>query len=360
MSTLPINQFSNERQFRRIAWGCFGFYALVAFIMNVVTVEKPKTDFTQMSPRLAQLLIQTKPIPPAVVETKIPEPKIEEKPKEEIKEEPKPVEEPAAKEKAKEEPKPVEVAKQEGPTPEQIRAEQEAQRKKNAEVAMNSGLLKLLKQAPSSKSVTNTRVQNAFAQVQGLAQKPDDKQASGISPIETANATKGIDEIVEKLEKQLVDSRPMIPERAVTGSGGIGDVLDAAKAASAESASGPSALKEHKTAAVESPFQVKGYEDGNLPRSLESIAEVVESYKGGTTFLYNKYLRENPALRGTVTVEFTIAAAGDILDCRVVSSTMEYTPFEEALVKRIFQWKFPTILAGNMTIIYPIIFSITG
>jgi hypothetical protein len=39
---------------------------------------------------------------------------------------------------------------------------------------------------------------------------------------------------------------------------------------------------------------------------------------------------------------------------------MKYLPFEEALLKRVLQWKFPAIPAGNMTIVYPMIFSVTG
>ena len=414
MKTAVIDFYDSDQSFKRIAWACVVFYGVVAVSLNLIKIEKPeRDDFSQMSPRIAQLIVEAQkplPLPPPIEakkEEKVKEEKKEEKPepKPEKKAEPK-VGEPktAPRAAAKEEPAPPPqeaasepgggggggggggpegggpgpqaVAKQEGPTPDQIRVEQEVQRKRNVEVAMNSGLLRVLKQSAPSSRTQELANRKVFSEVKGLSNTPK-QQPSGISPvaIDTPTTTRGIDDIVENLQKGLVDSRPVIPEKPITGSGGISSVLADARAGSGGGGGGTgtgkgtgtgagtgsgTTLKEHKTASIESPFQVKGYEDGNLPRSLESIAEVVESYKGGTAFLYNKYLRENPTLRGTVTVEFTIAAAGEVLDCRVVSSTMKYTPFEEALMKRILQWKFPVIPAGNMTIIYPIVFTVTG
>lgn len=373
MSAGGPSYYDADRQFQRIAWSCVLFYALVAGVMNVIKIEKPpQQDFTQLSPRIAQLIVEAaKPLPPPpVVEV----PKVKEEPAPEApKEEPKKVEEktaekvaPSAGEPAAEPaPGPTEVAKQEGPTPDQIRAEQEQQRRKNVEVAMNSGLLRVLKQSPTTRTESK-RAQRVFSQVSGLTNDAP-KQAAGISPVavDAPVATKGIDDIVAKLQKDLVDSRPMIPDKPITGSGGVGSVVTDARAGAGSpmgggAGGGGSALKEHKTAAVDSPFQVKGYEDGNLPRTLEEIADVVDSYKGGTAFLYNKYLRENPTLRGTLTLEFTILANGEVIDIRIVSSTMKYLPFEEALIKRMLQWRFPAIAAGNMTIVYPMIFSVTG
>jgi TonB family protein len=123
---------------------------------------------------------------------------------------------------------------------------------------------------------------------------------------------------------------------------------------------GSSSLAERKTTKVDSPFQIKGFEEGKSPRDYESIAQVVDTYKGGISFLYNKALRENPTLRGTVTVEFTIAASGEVIDCHVVSSSVKSPQFEEELVKRVLQWKFPPVPAGDVTVSYPITFSVSG
>jgi len=342
-------EFGNSDQnFKRIAWICILFYFAVALSINLLTdrtVEKP--DYTRLSPRITKLMIEAaKPLPPPpVVEAKKEEPKVEEKPKEAKKEETKP-------ETPKE--KPPEVAKQEGPSPEEIQAQQEAQRKKNLEVAMNSGLLKLLKQSDTKNEQENlpdAKLKKVFSSIKGLNQAP--KVPAGGSLQSSPTATAGIDDIVAKLEKSIKASNAAGGNSAAAGSGGIivGNI---------QADPGQSSLAERKTTAVESPFQIKGFEEGKSARNYESIAQVVDTYKGGISFLYNKALRENPALRGIVTVEFIIAASGDVTDCRVVSSSMKNPAFEEALIKRVLQWKFPPISAGDVTITYPIVFSVAG
>jgi TonB family protein len=339
-----------DRNFRWIAWACVFFYAAMALVMNLMAGKSPQhQDYTRLSPRMTQLILQAaKPAPPPPVKAvKKEEPKGQEQAKEEKKKDLKP-------EPAKE--KPVEVAKQESPTPEEIRAREEAQRKKNFDVAMNSGLLKLLKQSsPKSgaDSVPDQKLKKVFSEIKGLSEAPKTAPA-GTAPSVPAQS-KGIDDIVAKLEKSIEDSKSTGGTGGLTGSGGINPMIG-----DLQKDLGGGSLAEHKTTTVKSPFQIKGFENGNSPRTYDSIAQVVDSYKGGISFLYNKSLRENPTLRGTVTVEFIIAPGGDVIDCRVTSSSMKNPPFEEALVKRILQWKFPIVPAGEVTITYPIVFSIAG
>jgi TonB family protein len=350
MKTLTWEYRDIDQNFKRIAWICVLFYGAVALGINLFTDRTPeKVDYTRLSPRITKLMIEAaKPLPPPpVVQAKKEEPKVEEKPKEGKKEEPK-------SESPKE--KPQEVAKQEGPSPEDIRAQQEAQRKKNLEVAMNSGLLKLLKQTDTKnepEGLPDAKLKKVFSDIKGLSQAP--KATPGGSLQTSPTATTGIDDIVAKLEKSIKASNSAAGNSGVAGSGGINQMVG-----NIQTDPGQSSLAERKTTAVESPFQIKGSEDGKSARSQESIAQVVDSYKGGISFLYNKALRENPTLRGIVTVEFIIAASGDVIDCRVVSSSMKNPSFEEALIKRVLQWKFPSISAGDVTISYPIVFSVAG
>ncbi|MEK6684702.1 MAG: AgmX/PglI C-terminal domain-containing protein [Nitrospirota bacterium] len=339
----------SDQNFKRIAWICILLYGAVALVINLVSVKTPeRQDYTQLSPRIAKLIIEaSKPLPPLVTQAKKEEPKVGEKAKEEEKEELKPE---SSKEKAQE------VAKQEGPSPEEVRAQQEAQRKKNMEVAMNSGLLKLLKQSEhksEAESVPDQKLKKVFSEIKGLSQAP--KAASGAALQTSPSASGGIDDIVAQLEKSIQKSKSSGGGSVMAGSGGINPMIgDFPKDV------GRSPLAARKTTAVESPFQIKGFEDGKSPRTYESVAQVVDSYKGGISFLYNKALRENPTLRGTVTVDFVITAAGDVIDGRVVESSMNHPPFEEALLKRVLQWKFPPVPAGDVTITYPIVFSIAG
>jgi TonB family protein len=336
-----------DQNFKRIAWTCVLLYGVAALVVNLLTVKtRSRSDYTRIDPRIARLIIEaSKPAPIPVPKAKKEEPKIEEKPKEEKKAEPKA-------EKPKE--PPPEVAKQEGPTPEEIRAQQEAQRKKNMEVAMNSGLLKLLKQSDAKAgSVPDQKLKKVFSEIKGLNEAP--KTAAGGTPQPLPTASQGIDEIVTKLEKSIKESDGSGGNSALNGSGGINQMIG-----NLQPDLGSSSLAERKTTKVDSPFQIKGFEEGKSPRDYESIAQVVDTYKGGISFLYNKALRENPTLRGTVTVEFTIAASGEVIDCHVVSSSVKSPQFEEELVKRVLQWKFPPVPAGDVTVSYPITFSVSG
>ena len=103
-------------------------------------------------------------------------------------------------------------------------------------------------------------------------------------------------------------------------------------------------------------LQVKGKGSGSAVIDYDVIAGVVEKYKGGLVYLYNKELRSNPTLKGTVTVEFSIDDEGKVVDARVSTSTMDHASLEEALAKRIKMWKFPKLYAGLIVVTYPFVF----
>jgi TonB family protein len=347
MKTATVEFQDIDRNFKRIAWVCILCYAAAAVVINLVAGKSPqRQDYTQLSPRMTRLIIEAaKPLPPPPVKQAPKKEPTAEKPKELKKEEPKPEppKEPAQ-----------EVAKKETPTPEEIQAQQEALRKRNLEVAMNSGLLKLLKQSEKktvSENLPDQKLKKVFSEIKGLNEAP--KSQPGGAHQTAPDKSQGIDDIVAKLEKSIRSSKP--GDLGPIGSGGINPMIG-----DLQKDLGGASIAEHKTTAVESPFKIKGFGEGKSPRTYESIAQVVDSYKGGISFLYNRSLRDNPALRGTVTIEFIIAAAGDVIDCKVVSSSMNNPLFEEGLVKRVLQWKFPPVPAGDVTITYPIIFSIAG
>lgn len=105
-------------------------------------------------------------------------------------------------------------------------------------------------------------------------------------------------------------------------------------------------------------IRLKGGGSGSGGGSInyDLIARVVEKYKGGLVYLYNKALRTNPTLKGTITVEFTIGANGKVIETRVVTSTMDYSPLEAALAGRIKMWKFPHLYDGVIVVTYPFVF----
>lgn len=93
------------------------------------------------------------------------------------------------------------------------------------------------------------------------------------------------------------------------------------------------------------------------PRSRESIKEVLASFNGSIAFLYRKALRDNPALNGTITVEFTIESSGKVINARIVSSTIHDEDFEQQVLKCIQAWRFLSFPKSGTTVIkYPLCF----
>ena len=313
-----------EERFRRIFWITFILYSLLGVGVSLLHVEPVVLeDVTQLPPRIAKLIIKPKPLPK-------PEVKLEEKPAE-----------PTAEIEESE----PEIVEPPPPTPEEIAEEK---RRLDMEIALNSGLLSILKQS-KIKPISDDK-QKKYSEIKSLSRRPEPLQ-QGIA-MEGAQASSGIDDLVSQLEKALKDSRAIDPDNTLIISGGI-STPDTALARGG-------ALKGRKTTAVKSPFRIKGYAEGESPRTYEEIDEVVEEYKGLISLLYNKALRKDPTLRGTVTVEFTIAAIGDVLECKVTDSSLEDPLFEESLCSRIMGWKFQPIPEGDVTVVYPLVFYVTG
>ncbi len=91
-------------------------------------------------------------------------------------------------------------------------------------------------------------------------------------------------------------------------------------------------------------------------RSSRTIARVVDSHTGAIRYAYNRELRKNPALKGKISLRFTIAADGNVTDCRLDESTMNWGPLETALVEMASKWRFPPIPEGVVTVTYPFVF----
>lgn len=309
MSTHLILSNEHEERFRHITWGCVLFYAAVALALNVIKVQKPeRDDFTQYTPRIANLLVrQPPPPPPEAVKPLEEAPPLEAGAGEAASPDTKAPKEDKSKNNVKAEPTPEQVAK------------------RNRQVAMRSGLLKVLAKKSSASSANS-----ADALLRGGALKS----------VTSANYGSGL-----------------VPGGAdVAGSGGI-DELIGELGGKVEGIN----LGDKKIAAVENPLQLKDTEGKPVGRAYESIAAVVDGLKGWIRFIYNKALREDPSLKGVVTLEFTISKDGDVSNVAVSSTSLKYPPIEDALVKRFKLLKFPaTPKGGSVTVIYPITFSPSG
>jgi len=140
--------------------------------------------------------------------------------------------------------------------------------------------------------------------------------------------------------------RALITSKAGVGSGGI-------NTAGMSRNTGGSGLGGRSTTQVSSGLAALGgggsgggaSDDGagsgqRASRSREEIERVFDQNKGAIYALYNRALRENPALQGKLVLKLTIEASGEVSQVEVVSSELEDQELERKLVQRIRMFRF--------------------
>jgi len=136
------------------------------------------------------------------------------------------------------------------------------------------------------------------------------------------------------------------------GSGGIDDFLS-----SLEDDVPQVELKKQAKVDLVKPSTVSGSKEALGQRTEQSIWNVVSSRQGRIKYLYEKYLKRNPNLRGKITIEFTIAANGFVSEARILESTINHPELEQELLALVRRLKFDPIPSGNLTTVFPFVFS---
>ena len=95
---------------------------------------------------------------------------------------------------------------------------------------------------------------------------------------------------------------------------------------------------------------------GKSSRTGEEVALVFDKNKGAIYALYQRALRDNPAMQGKVVVELTISPSGDVTAARIVSSELNDPEFESKLLARIRLFKFEARDVAPLTTTKPIDF----
>jgi TonB family protein len=95
---------------------------------------------------------------------------------------------------------------------------------------------------------------------------------------------------------------------------------------------------------------------GKASRSIEEIKLVFERNKGAIYAIYNRALRDEPALQGKVVLSLTIAPSGEVIDVKVVSSELNATELERKLLARIRQFDFGAKDVERMVVSWPVDF----
>lgn len=91
------------------------------------------------------------------------------------------------------------------------------------------------------------------------------------------------------------------------------------------------------------------------------VYAAIRSYEGGLKYLYNNALRKDPSLKGRIKVKIVISSNGKAKEVAIESSTLNSPELEEAIVNRIYMWKFPQFKGNEtFTTVYAFDFSPIG
>lgn len=328
--------------FRKTLKYSFAFYLLLGIVLTVVRLPPLKPpDVDHLSDRVARLMLT----PPAVDVVPPPPPiqkEVKAKTKEVVPQEKQaPKEKQASQAKAPE--KPVEKKTVARPSAEQ-----------NREIVQKSGLLASFVEEEAMGSLNaimeDDRLEQALSQVTVVSAAPTKENNHTLA--RGTNLPRG----------EMLGEKSKLADNTIANIGslkkGEGVQLaerEAVTVAQITSQGGGVDGKGHGLGDGVA-LQVKGKGSGSAIIDYDAIAGVVEKYKGGLAYLYNKELRSNPTLKGTVTIEFSIDDEGKVVDARVTTSTMNHASLEEALAKRIKMWTFPKLYGGLIVVTYPFVF----
>lgn len=309
------SSIGDDQRFNKILLVSFALLVIVSLVVTAINVpEQARAEREKLPPQLARVVLEKqalpppKPVEPPRIEEKKPEPKPEE-----VKPEPKPVE-------AKPEPKPLPPAKEPTKVPPSTTAVQKAR-----EQAANSGVMQFK---------------------DDLAEMREMMQASAV---ETAATT-----VTNSPGEAAQVDRAMITSGAKVASGGI-------NTAAMSRDTGGVALSGRETTKVKSGLAESGKKAmaakagnsdgaGGAARSEEEIRKIMEQHKGAIYSIYNRALRQNPALQGKMVVKIVIDPSGRIVEASMVSSELGDSALEGRILQRIKLITFPASNVARTTL----------
>lgn len=294
-----------ERKFQRL----LGIILLACLLLSAIwpfipVPDADPFDVEEIPPRIAQLLLEEKPLPP-------PPPPPQEEP------EPEP-DDPEPEQVVETEPEPQPVTE---PEPEPVVDRQE-QAREEAQAAL----------MPFAEDLADL--------VDKELQVADDRPLSAS---------------VGEAER---NERSMITSNAGTASAGI-------NTAAMSRNTGGTTIAGRNTTRVASPVAGIGQpgggasrsgSSGKASRSREEIELVFDKNKGAIFALYNRALRQDPSLEGKLVLRLTIAPNGQVTMCEVVSSELNDEELERKLVQRIKLFRFEAKDVEAITTTKPIDF----
>ena len=298
-----------ERRFKRILGIVFLVGAILGIVWPFIPVPEPDpNEVVEIPPRIAQLMLEEKPLPPPPPPPKEEEPEPEEAEPEEV------------------EPEQVVEAEPE-PEPEPVPEPQ-----------------------PDREQVAREQAQAAFMPfAENLADLVDRDLVEQMSDDRELTASVG---------EAARNERSMITSKAGTASTGI-------NTAAMSRNTGGTGIAGRDTTRVDSDVAdiaptgggaSRSGSSGKASRSREEIELVFDRNKGAIFALYNRALRRDPSLAGKLVLRLTIAPNGSVTMCEIVSSELNDEELERKLVQRVKLFRFEAKDVEPVTTTKPIDF----
>lgn len=324
-SMLPWDSFpQDQRRFHTI----IGVSVALAVVLSAVfwLTPVPKMDHRQavaVPERLARMMLQRQQEQQKLPEVKREEKK-EEKPEDKAKD--KPEEKAEAKPEVKPEVKPVEAVE-----PKAVADTKIAEARAKAQETMRA---------------------QGFDALAGLADEAVGSEAAAVS---------GQGGLIVGGGQAAGTSRNLIGARAGKGSGGLGaagfagsvssgtgggipggkNARNAAEAAGLAQGAAANKLAKVNSNIADGPSTANTVgSDGKSRRSQASLKVVFDRSGGSLYSLYQRALRDNPALEGYVTVNLKIAPDGSVVDCKILASELNNPELESKIIARVKLFNF--------------------
>jgi TonB family protein len=292
---------SQEKKFQRLLGIVFLICVVLGVVWPFIPVPEPDPyDIEEIPPRIAQLLLEEKPLPPP------PPPPKEEEPEPEVEDEPEQV---------------VEAEPEPEPEPEPDREE----------IAREQAQAALMPFAEDLADLVDTDLVEQLADDRPLTASVGEAERNERSMItsKVGAASAGI------------NTAGMSRNTGGTGIAGRSTTKVASPVAGIGQAGGSA---------------TRLGSSGKASRSREEIELVFDKNKGAIFALYNRALRADPTLEGKLVLRLTIAPNGQVTMCEVISSELGDQDLERKLVQRIKLFRFEAKDVEAITTTKPIDF----
>jgi Bacterial SH3 domain len=101
-------------------------------------------------------------------------------------------------------------------------------------------------------------------------------------------------------------------------------------------------------------FSVRNAKDSAADASR--IAGRIESQLQDVREQYRQEVVKNPTLAGSLTLQFNVAPSGEVSQVRELSSRLNDSDFNKAILAEVATWSFPEIVDENLTVTCPLLF----